>query len=497
MTPTTAPLPRSNPETQGIPSSAITAFLEATEQHDCGLHSFMLLRDGNVVTEGWWSPYGPEMPHTLFSLSKSFTATTVGMAVTKGRLSVDDPVLSFFLAEAPRKPAANLAAIRVRHLLAMSTGHNHDTTEHLHRSHDGDCRPGRCLARPVTHTAGTRFPLQHRRHLHAVGHRAAGDRADAPGVSAAAPVRAVGHRRDDVGDLSRRRRAGGWIRAASRQRYAQVRPVLPAAGRLGRPTAAAGSLGGRHIRRADCEWLKRRERLGAGLRLSAGGFFLSGYSNGNMWSNAVARASLVEDYMAGEVGGDPYEDMNKIYVVKKGDKPFDYTWRYWEAAVSLGAEFYDGDGDGIYNPVDKNWNGTWDLNEDMPPLIGNEIAWCVYNDGRPANERRWQSQPQGIEVRQTIFATDNPELENVIFIRYSILNTGTVADLMDSVYFGIWEDGDLGDATDDVVGCDTLLNSGYYYADEPDAQYGENPPAFFSSFLQGPLVQWLTPLQRR
>ena len=226
-----------------------------------------------------------------------------------------------------------------------------------------------------------------------------------------------------------------------------------------------------------------------GVFLFSGGFFLSGYSNGNMWSNAVARASLVEDYMAGEVGGDPYEDMNKIYVVKKGDKPFDYTWRYWEAAVSLGAEFYDGDGDGIYNPVDKNWNGTWDLNEDMPPLIGNEIAWCVYNDGRPANERRWQSQPQGIEVRQTIFATDNPELENVIFIRYSILNTGTVADLMDSVYFGIWEDGDLGDATDDVVGCDTLLNSGYYYADEPDAQYGENPPAFFSSFLQGPLVK--------
>jgi CubicO group peptidase (beta-lactamase class C family) len=156
MTPTTAPLPRSNPEAQGIPSSAITAFLEATEQHDCGLHSFMLLRHGNVVTEGWWSPYEPEMPHTLFSLSKSFTATAVGMAVAEGRLSVDDPVLSFFPAEAPRKPGANLAAMRVRHLLAMSTGHDHDTTEHLHRSRDGDWARA-FLARPVAHAPGTHF----------------------------------------------------------------------------------------------------------------------------------------------------------------------------------------------------------------------------------------------------------------------------------------------------------------------------------------------------
>jgi len=64
---------------------------------------------------------------------------------------------------------------------------------------------------------------------------------------------------------------------------------------------------------------------------------------------------------------------------------------------------------------------------------------------------------------------------------------------MDSVYFGVWEDADMGDATDDVVGCDTLLNSGFYYADEPDYQYGENPPAFFSTFLQGPIINTNNP----
>ena len=227
-----------------------------------------------------------------------------------------------------------------------------------------------------------------------------------------------------------------------------------------------------------------------GTFLFSSGFWLSGYSNGVMWSNAVASASLVEDYLPGKVGSEVSNPLNSIYVVNKRDPVFGLTWQNWKDAVSLGAEFYDGDGDGIYNPVDKNWNGTWDLNEDMPMLIGDEIAWCVYNDALPKNMRRWNTvDPQGIEVRQTIFASDNPDLENVIFIRYSILNTGLVADIMDSVYFGIWEDGDMGDATNDVVGCDTLLNSAFYYEDETDYVYGDNPPSFFSTFLQGPIVE--------
>ncbi|RKY99970.1 MAG: hypothetical protein DRQ13_01300 [Ignavibacteriae bacterium] len=224
--------------------------------------------------------------------------------------------------------------------------------------------------------------------------------------------------------------------------------------------------------------------------LFSGGFWLSGYNGDSLWSNAVSSAMLVEDYLSGRVGSDSDDPLNRMYTINKKDVPFGYTWQNWKDAVSLGAEFYDGDGDGIYSPFDKNWNGTWDINEDMPMLIGDETIWCVYNDGIPANLRRWNTvEPQGIEIRQTVFASDNPDLENVVFIKYSILNTGTVADEMDSVYFGIWEDGDLGDHTDDVVGCDTLLNSGFYYNNTPDGIYGENCPSFFTTYLQGPIIQ--------
>ena len=88
--------PRSAPEAQGISSAAILGFVEEAEQKLNALHSFMLVRHGQVVAEGWWGPYAAEEPHMLFSLSKSFTSTAVGLAVADGKLKVDDPVLGSF-----------------------------------------------------------------------------------------------------------------------------------------------------------------------------------------------------------------------------------------------------------------------------------------------------------------------------------------------------------------------------------------------------------------
>jgi len=74
------------------------------------------------VAEGWWAPYDREIPHILYSLSKSFTSTAVGLAISEGKLSLDDPVIKFFPDEAPADPSVNLRAMRVRDLLRMNTG---------------------------------------------------------------------------------------------------------------------------------------------------------------------------------------------------------------------------------------------------------------------------------------------------------------------------------------------------------------------------------------
>ena len=116
-----AELPRSTPEAQGVSSPAVLSFVDAADNLDA-MHSFMLVRHGQVVAEGWWTPYHAHARHQLYSLSKSFTSTAVGLAISEGKLSVDDEVLKFFPDDAPTEPSANLKAMRVSDLLRMSTG---------------------------------------------------------------------------------------------------------------------------------------------------------------------------------------------------------------------------------------------------------------------------------------------------------------------------------------------------------------------------------------
>ena len=92
----TTMLPRSSPEAEGVSSSAIISFLNATAKSKTEFHSFMLLRHGKVIAEGWWNPYRPDLKHTLYSCSKSFTATAIGFALQEKLISLDDKVISFF-----------------------------------------------------------------------------------------------------------------------------------------------------------------------------------------------------------------------------------------------------------------------------------------------------------------------------------------------------------------------------------------------------------------
>ncbi len=122
----------STPEAQGVSSAGILAFIQALEEKLCGAHGFVLLRHGHKIASGWWHPYGPDYRHMLFSLSKSFTSTAVGLAVSEGRLTLDDPVISLFPAEdLPKHPGKRWPEVKVRHLLSMSSGHLKDTMERL------------------------------------------------------------------------------------------------------------------------------------------------------------------------------------------------------------------------------------------------------------------------------------------------------------------------------------------------------------------------------
>ena len=147
-----APLPRSTPEEQGVSSAAIRDFVETANRNVDTMHSFMLVRHGHVIAEGWWKPEAADKPHILHSLSKSFTSTAVGMAVAEGKLSIDDPVTKFFPDELPAEQSAKLKMMRVRDLLTMSTGHQEEP------KFTPDTRWVKSfLAHPVPHKPGAHF----------------------------------------------------------------------------------------------------------------------------------------------------------------------------------------------------------------------------------------------------------------------------------------------------------------------------------------------------
>jgi CubicO group peptidase (beta-lactamase class C family) len=146
-----ASLPRSVPEAQGVSSRAILDFVEAVDKNIRTMHSFMIVRHGHVIAEGWWKPEAADKPHVLHSLSKSFNSTAVGLAIHDGNLSLDDPVLKFFPADAPANPSDNLKAMTVRDLLTMSCGHETEPKA------VGGPSVKQFLAHPVPHKPGTHF----------------------------------------------------------------------------------------------------------------------------------------------------------------------------------------------------------------------------------------------------------------------------------------------------------------------------------------------------
>jgi hypothetical protein len=122
----TEKLPRSNPEAEGVSSAGIIDFLNAVDTGSVELHSFMFIRHGKVIAEGWWSPFGPDYKHILYSASKTFTATAVGLAISENRLKLTDRVISFFPYSLPDSVSENMRKLTVRNMLMMSTGQDQE-----------------------------------------------------------------------------------------------------------------------------------------------------------------------------------------------------------------------------------------------------------------------------------------------------------------------------------------------------------------------------------
>lgn len=103
----------------GINPRAVYDFVSRCEREGLGIDSFMLIKGGKVVAEGYHKPYGPLTPHVEFSLSKSIVSLALGFAVSEGIVSLDDSICKFFPEYG--KEALN-KRITLRHLVTMTAG---------------------------------------------------------------------------------------------------------------------------------------------------------------------------------------------------------------------------------------------------------------------------------------------------------------------------------------------------------------------------------------
>ena len=87
------------------------------------LHSLMIIDEGKVVYESWDTGFAPELPHVMWSVSKTFTATAIGFAEQEGFLSTSDKVIDYFDAdELPAEQHPWLTSMTLHDLLIMSSG---------------------------------------------------------------------------------------------------------------------------------------------------------------------------------------------------------------------------------------------------------------------------------------------------------------------------------------------------------------------------------------
>ncbi|PKP14012.1 MAG: serine hydrolase [Bacteroidetes bacterium HGW-Bacteroidetes-3] len=147
-------LPLSTPEAEGVSSVGILKFLDAVEDGKNELHSFVILRHGKIISEGWWSPYGKELKHIMYSTSKSFTSIGVGLAIAENKLKLTDKIAVFFPQSIPDTIITFMKEMTVQDLLKMSAGMDTDPLFNVRNSTDW---PKVFLSSNVENKPGTVF----------------------------------------------------------------------------------------------------------------------------------------------------------------------------------------------------------------------------------------------------------------------------------------------------------------------------------------------------
>ncbi len=156
----------------------------------------------------------------------------------------------------------------------------------------------------------------------------------------------------------------------------------------------------------------------------------------------------------------------------RGNQFFFEVHRFELPNTSQGlAGFWDQDGDGLYNPEKGDFPVIEIRGCTDKPQFPDEMIFWIYNDAGGAHaESRGDAIQMEVQVQAFSYAT-NDEVNDMTFQRYKLINRAV--ESIDSTFFAIWVDPDLGCSTDDYVGCDTTRSLAFIYNEDAlDGQTG-------------------------
>lgn len=112
----------SSPEAQGMDSQVLADAFAYIRDHRVPIHSLTIVRNGHIVLDAYFWPFRDAQLHDLASVTKSITATLVGIAIGKRDLELGQPLVSVF----DQRRIANLderkRRLTIEHLLTMTSG---------------------------------------------------------------------------------------------------------------------------------------------------------------------------------------------------------------------------------------------------------------------------------------------------------------------------------------------------------------------------------------
>lgn len=112
---------KATPESVGISSNQILKYLKMINSHELSSHSVLIARGDELICEAYWKPFNKDIPHRMYSQTKSYIGLAIRLLAYENKISLDDKIIKYFPDKLPEKVHPNLQELSIKNMLMMRT----------------------------------------------------------------------------------------------------------------------------------------------------------------------------------------------------------------------------------------------------------------------------------------------------------------------------------------------------------------------------------------